>query len=325
MKFNNWKNIKSESIVERKLKTGLLPLTYRAEENVSTLQTWFAENQTSLFQELTRFGAILFRGFSVNSTDAFEDVVNVALEKTSQYVEGATPRTSVSRSVYTSTEFPPSEEIALHNELSYTVVPPSKILFYCNESNCQGGETPIADVRKVLKYIDPEIIDEFSRRGGYRLVRNFGASLGPSVEKVFGTTDRKRIFTYCEEADIKIESFEHDKMVTSQVRPAVHKHPTTGELLWFNHVAFWHSSSLPTNYREMMEKSLGADGLPFLTRFADDSLIPESYIANIRQAYCNAEQLFTWKPGDVLLLDNWLVAHGRKAFNGTRKVFVAMG
>jgi hypothetical protein len=33
---------------------------------------------------------------------------------------------------------------------------------------------------------------------------------------------------------------------------------------------------------------------------------------------------FSWSHGDVLLLDNYLVAHGRNTFDGTRDIQVAL-
>jgi len=44
----------------------------------------------------------------------------------------------------------------------------------------------------------------------------------------------------------------------------------------------------------------------------------------IRDVYrCHAVQ-FPWQNGDVMMLDNMLVAHGRTPFKGARKILVAM-
>jgi hypothetical protein len=34
--------------------------------------------------------------------------------------------------------------------------------------------------------------------------------------------------------------------------------------------------------------------------------------------------LFSWRRGDLLVLDNLLAAHGRKPFEGDREILVAM-
>jgi hypothetical protein len=44
----------------------------------------------------------------------------------------------------------------------------------------------------------------------------------------------------------------------------------------------------------------------------------------IRDAYDRARVLFPWQTGDIMLLDNMLVAHGRMPYTGPRKVVVAL-
>jgi alpha-ketoglutarate-dependent taurine dioxygenase len=44
----------------------------------------------------------------------------------------------------------------------------------------------------------------------------------------------------------------------------------------------------------------------------------------IRGAYDSETVKFDWQRGDLLLVDNMLVAHGREPFTGNRKVLVAM-
>jgi hypothetical protein len=69
------------------------------------------------------------------------------------------PRRAVASegNIYTSTDFPAEQSIFLHNENSYQHTWPMKIFFFCLKSATAGGETPLADVRKVLQRIDPKI------------------------------------------------------------------------------------------------------------------------------------------------------------------------
>ena len=53
----------------------------------------------------------------------------------------------------------------------------TKLYFCCLQAAEQGGETPIADVRRVYEHIDPAVRERFVERG-MMLVRNFNQGFG---------------------------------------------------------------------------------------------------------------------------------------------------
>jgi hypothetical protein len=102
------------------------------------------------------------------------------------------------------------------------------------------------------------------------------------------------------------------------------RHPNTGEMVWFNHIVFWHITGLDDETREVMTSLYAAEDLPYNTYYGDGSEIEPDVIDHIREAYEKERVAFPWRQGDVLLLDNMLVAHGRNPFKGPRKILVAM-
>src|SRR5262245_19060266 len=92
-----------------------LPLVIERRFRETRLWTWVRENLEFIETNLYRHGGILFRGFDVKSVDDFSDYLAGACKDMLTYVESATPRTELSEKIYTSTEFPASHTIALHN------------------------------------------------------------------------------------------------------------------------------------------------------------------------------------------------------------------
>lgn len=303
----------------------VLPIVYRATDPDIDAAEWYARNSLSVDQDLLQFGAILFRGFPIRSEEQFENFAKASISELATYTEGATPRTELKKGVYTSTEFPADQEIALHNELSYVPQPPRRLAFCCLVSPKTGGQTQIADVRNVYQRLDPALIEEFQRRGGWMLRRNYGDHFGPTISKAFGTDDQDEIRSYCERAGIRIEIHSDGRITTEQVRQTVHAHPITGAPTWFNHVAFWHPSSLCPSVREVLDQIYSRKEYPYSTYYGDGSEIPETDVAALRAAYAAEEVTFDWQEGDILLVDNWRVAHGRKPFTGDRRIIVSMG
>ena len=301
-----------------------LPIILQPAVEGVRLAGWIAENRQRIDRLLLEHGAVLFRGFGLNDQLAFERILNALRLDSMHYMEGATPRTDLGNKVYTSTEFPPEHHIALHNELSYVMTWPKKICFFCLVEPETEGETPIADVSRVFRRIDPSIRKRFEEKG-WMLMRNFGEGLGLTWQKAFRTTEKSELESYCRSARIETEWKDENRLRTRQVRPAMTRHPETGEMLWFNHIAFWHVSSLAPQVREVFVAQFGEWGLPYNTFYGDGSSIETSVIAEIRDAYDTETVAVPWQKGDFLLMDNMLAAHGRRPFSGARRILVAMG
>jgi len=238
-------------------------------------------------------------------------------------VERWSRRTAVKWNIYTSTEHPPEFPIFLHCENSYQKSWPLKIFFYCHTAPGQGGETPIADVRRILARIRPEVRVVFDQKG-VMYVRNFGAGAGLSWQTVFQTDDPKAVEEYCAASGIECIWRGEDRLQTRHVRKAIRKHPVTGEDVWFNHAVFFHVSTLSADAQKMLRSVLAEDELPNNTYYGDGSEIEPDVLEELRAAYAAETVSFSWIRGDLLMLDNMLAAHGRAPFAGPRKILVGM-
>src|SRR5580765_5516538 len=101
-------------------------------------------------------------------------------------------------------------------------------------------------------------------------------------------------------------------------------HFVMGEWVWFNYATFFHISTLDSQIRDGLMVQFSEEELPYNTYYADGSSIEPDVLGILRQAYEKETIKFAWQERDLLLLDNMLVAHGRSAFNGPRKIVVGM-
>jgi alpha-ketoglutarate-dependent taurine dioxygenase len=302
---------------------GDLPVEVAPPAAGDTLDSWLKTNADLFERTLQEAGAILFSGFQVTDPETLESAVVSSGESSMVYSYRSTPREQIAGSVYTSTKYPADQTIPLHNEMSYANEWPLHIWFACAQAAPVGGETPIADSRNVLRRLDAEVVDRF-RRKGVMYVRNYGSGLGMTWQEVFQTQDPESVGAYCEQSDIECDWLGTTGLRTCERRPAIVTHPRTGEATWFNQAHLYHVSALPQETRQMLVNALGEDGLPRHCYHGDGSQIDAADLDLIRAAYDSETRLFAWQKGDVLALDNVLVAHGRRPFKGQRDVLVAM-
>lgn len=275
-------------------------------------------------QHLETAGGMLLHGFADPGVAGFQAFATGFGHPLLNYEFGSTPRSRVTADgVYTSTEYPARQWIPLHNEQAYTCDWPMRIWFYCAQAAEEGGETPIADSRQVFARLDPALRRRFAeRRLSY--VRNYGNGLDVAWQQVFDTEDRATVERFCAARGIACEWKADGELRTRQLCQGVARHPRTGDWVWFNQAHLFHASNLAPEVRASLIDLVGEDQLPRNVCWADGSTIDDAILDQVRAVLAAETVIFPWQPGDVLMLDNMLVAHARTPFSGPRKVVVAM-
>lgn len=300
-----------------------LPLVLRPAIEEVNLAGWARAHQSFIQQKLHQYGALLFRDFNVRTPREFGEVCRAISGELLEYRERSSPRSAVAENIYTSTDYPPDQSIFPHNEHSYSLTFPLRLYFFCETPAAEGGETPILDTRKVLRRLDERIKARFQEKK-WMYVRNYGDGFGLTWETAFQTTDKAAVERYCLGAGIEVEWKEVNRLRTRQVRSPMIKHPHTGELIWFNHLTFFHITTLEPAIREPLLASFAPEDLPYNSYYGDGTAIGPEVVAHMREAYLQERISFPWKQGDVLLLDNIMTAHARAPYKGRRKILVAM-
>lgn len=300
-----------------------LPLLVTPAVDGVSLLDWAAAQREQIESWLLEHGGVLFRGFDTRSVADFERFIGATASNWAEYREPATPRSQVSGNIYTSTDYPAAQRIFLHNENSHTESWPMKIYFFCVTAAPEGGETPIADCRAIFEQLDPAVRQRFTEKQ-IMYVRNFGDGLGYPWEQVFKTDDRGEVEDYCRSNGIEPEWKADNGLRVRYVRPAVARHPRTGAPVWFNHGTFFHISTQEPAIRESLLAAMPVEDLPYNTYYGDGSTIEPEVLEHLRATYDNNTVAFRWQEGDLLMLDNMLVAHGRAPYSGPRKIVVGM-
>jgi alpha-ketoglutarate-dependent taurine dioxygenase len=284
------------------------------------------ERREVLLGELHRHGALLLRGFDIQGAAAFQEIVRVFAPSLLSYEGGDSPRAAVTDKVYTSTSYPASAPIPLHNEMSYSREHPALIAFYCEVPPEVGGATPLADCRQVLRALPPDLVERF-RSKRLRYVQNLhaGVGLGKSWRDTFETEDRAKVEAILARRGAELWWKPDGSLRVAEVIDPIVTHPSSGEQTFFSQAHLWHVSSLDPRTRDALRKIVKEEDLYHACSFGDGSPISDEDLGELRRALDAATIEFPWRRHDVLLLDNLLIAHGRRPFQGPRRVLVAMG
>lgn len=209
--------------------------------------------------------------------------------------------------------------------------------FVCFKPADEGGEFLVLDTREMAKELSKDALarlrDEKVRFVTAELPFSFVDALGPAGDVVKGAAKPLLDAALKLKVDFEVDSlFEKDDegntvfRVIAEPQAPVIRHPETEEPVWFCNI---HShSKFLRDEREKRDGKLGATtGASKFNktdvRFADLQEVPKDILNEVDRATMAKVNRVKMQQGDVVLLDNYLVMHGRDVFSGERMHGVA--
>lgn len=286
---------------------------------------YIAEHRAALESTLAEHGGLLLRNTGLKNRADFEAAVTQLTPKLMRYIGGGSPRTKLGGSIYTSTEYPAQASIPLHCELTYTQTIPTRIWFFCERPSASGGATPIGDMTQVDALLPRYLRDRFRSEGVLYTTRlHGGQGFGKSWQATFETTDRSEVAAHLGKTGASY-SWDGDALVVKECAPGYRTHSHNGQSIWTNQAINWHPAHLGTDhFGKLLRVFKSLEYFPKMAYYGNGDLIDAADILLITDACRSCEQVFAWQQGDLLLLDNERVGHGRHPFAGDRSILVAM-
>ena len=302
------------------------PLVYAfgsRKKNVEDLVNWVKIKKREIITNLNTHGAILFRGFPVESDIDFDAFVNAFEMNNLDYRDTLSNAVRINRTprVFTANESPPDVSIFLHHELAQTTVYPSHLFFYCEQPSDGGGETPICRSDLLLEKLEDEIplfVKKCSELGVcYTNImpskKDQDSGQGRSWQDTLSVSDMISAETILKDLNYNWKWLDDDslKVITCPL-PAIRLLPN-GSKVFFNQLiaAFegWNDK------RNKSEESIS---------FGDGSEISKEHMKKVCKLSDEISFDLSWKKNDMVIINNMMVMHGRKPFVGRRSILASL-
>ena len=285
--------------------------------------SWATSNRTVLLDSLATHGAILFRGFPITDANDFDRFIRAFDLPFFTYEESLSNAVRVNRTdiVFTANEAPPEVSIFLHHEMAQTPLFPSRLFFCCEVAPESGGETPLCRSDVVLEKL-VKLQPEFVRRCeelGARYSNTMPdaddpeSGQGRSWRSTLGASSVEAAEARLNALGYRFEWLPDGSLKATTPRLPAVRQLVDGRRVFFNQLiaAFrgWKDA------RNNPEKSIA---------FGDFSEIPAEAMQTAIDLADEWSFDLAWQAGDVALIDNYLVMHGRRPFTGKRRVLASL-
>lgn len=305
---------------------GPFPLVLACQSQNPSLEDvtqWVNQNKSKLEEQLAQTGTILFRDFPLAADQDFDAFIRAFDFGNFRYEDSLSNAVRVNRTerVFTANEAPPEVTIYLHHEMAQTPIYPSKLFFFCEQAAETGGATPLCRSDILFQKMEEEI-PEFAKACEEKglLYTNImpaendpNSGMGRSWQSTFRAESHEAAESRMLELGYSWEWLEDGCLkATTPVLPAVRVLPD-GRKTFYNQLIAAFKGWKDTRNDPSKAITLG-DGTPL-----DKEAV-------LKAADLAEEITFDvpWQNGDVALVDNYLVMHGRRTFSGTRKVLASL-
>jgi alpha-ketoglutarate-dependent taurine dioxygenase len=312
------------------------PNTPKLCEDTEYALAWLEEKRPVIEQTLVSAGAVVLRGFPMDRSIHFARFTSGYGSFETGYMGGTDVRQVVVDKVLTTNVLRADLTLDIHQEMSYMRRFPKRIAFYCRMAPVTGGSTMLCDMREVTARMDPVLFNEVAKRG-IRLVRNYLAPGSDRSHPVIGkfhktwteafeTDEPAKAEATCRDLGFNVVWRDNGSLEAFYNLPGIATHPGTGEQIWFNQASMYAMTpeSHPDLYSAWAEAYPSGKARPMTTTFGDGAPIPMEPLVQVAAIQRELAVRFPWSHGDMLLIDNYAVGHGRAGFSGKRDIQVAL-
>ncbi len=296
---------------------------------------WIKATRSVLDRLICAHGGIVLRGFPINEAADFGAVVGLFPSFEGDYLGGVAPRARIAGQVMESTRLDKRVKLRLHSEMAYMQDYPARIAFFCKEVADVGGETIVADVRGLLQAL-PEALRNKVETQGIMTVRNFAPpsdELDPSVAHMdlrgwniaFESDDPAVVEEVCKAKGLAV-TWNDDRSLTLVNRTAATVvHPSTGQRLYRANLHSYTSTAVNEGMdAALIQRVRASQRHPSGTFLGSGEPLSGDEVSSF-ESYIEAHtRAWPWRNGDVMILDNLEMWHGRNPYEGSREVQVAM-
>ncbi|CAH0350632.1 TauD/TfdA family dioxygenase [Sphingobium sp. CECT 9361] len=316
---------------------GLPPLFLEAKPgafaNVEDASDWVGENRPTLDRLIEEHGVIVLRGFPLQTSADFGRLGAKFPVFDGNYQGGAAARRSLDKGVYEATQRTGDQTIYIHQEMFYVRDYPPRIAFFARKVAETGGETIIADMAKVTRLL-PVPIRKKLEQHGVLVIRNFAPPSGSNVETrlmdrrgwefAFYTDSREEVDEVCRHRGMEPHWHDDGSLTVFSRLPAFVVHPTTGKEVYRTALHTNARTKADMEHDEEAKQLLASQKIPSAMVLGNgEPLNPEEELA-LARLVDDATVYWKWQQGDVMILDNLQIGHGRNPFVGERATDLQM-